>query len=314
MGLAINDLENDMDLEFNFKATIYKSMFTYEFITMQTLNDIVKTKRVSLTPANALASNHNHRKININELVYDIDCHEDSISHEVWQKISDNLVQADISHSVWDTSRSYHIHVLFEDLFMFPYEVRNDIRKFLLQKYSKPYNHWIDMQLALESHMIRAFGSVHELTGKPKTLIYVYPDINSHLNRITAINLNDFWERYKALNSGINVKNLGCNKVEGVLEQTYETLKLQKFLDFCCRTTMHKQGMLKHMKLFKNIAIACFILGFNEERKRIFKEVIGNCRGHKVSELEGWYKWCCSRNRRLKVSWKEVQIYYGNNI
>jgi len=38
--------------------------------------------------AQAHLKGYNHRKIGINEVIWDIDCHEPALSNQIWQRIS----------------------------------------------------------------------------------------------------------------------------------------------------------------------------------------------------------------------------------
>ena len=130
-------------------------------------------KRIDVTPQQ-LDMPHNHRRIFINEVVFDVDTHIRVISDKIHDFISSNLIKDNISHQVWDTSRSPHIHSFFKDMNLYSQEVRRDIRLLILKHYSGKYFNWIDKSKASENNMIRDFGGMHEITGKPKTLIYEY--------------------------------------------------------------------------------------------------------------------------------------------
>ena len=132
------------------------------------------SKRVSCTMQELETIHHNHRKIGVCEVVFDIDCHIPVIYNGVWDRISTRLQKDNIAHQCWFTSRSPHIHVFFKDLNLFPKEVRRVIRLFILKHYSQEDFKWIDKGKCSEEVMIRDFNSIHEVTGKRKELIYEF--------------------------------------------------------------------------------------------------------------------------------------------
>lgn len=288
---------------------LYVEIHKYDNIMVQNFIGNNHTTRQSIGLEQALKTKHNHRKIAINEVVFDIDCHMEDLSRDIEQFISNSLIKDDISHSVWHTSRSYHIHAFFH-LAEYDQDTRKALRKFLLKHYSKQYNIWLDMSKSSENVMIRDFNGLHEQTGKPKTLIYHGCMNKPILNPIKAPILNDFWQGYKSPNLNPIVK------ISPTASGLNPNLKdsLTQFITQAQTKVFSKSGMQKNNLYFKNIAIAAFLLGIPQtEATEIFKKVCANCKPHKIDNLENWLKWCKQQKHQLKVNWKEVELFYGNS-
>ena len=154
----------------------YDELLKLEFIWLQKYQNGFHTKRLKCESIQEITQAHlkgyNHRKLGINEVVWDIDCHEPTISYQIWQRISTNLDKDNIYHSVWNTSRTYHIHALFDGLQKYCQEDRKIIKFLILKEYAKSDMVWCDKNMANEKYCIRDFFSVHELTGKTKSLVW----------------------------------------------------------------------------------------------------------------------------------------------
>jgi len=152
----------------------YSQILKLEPIWLQKYSNGFHTKRLKCEDIQDITQAHikgyNHRKIGINEVVWDIDCNEPTISYQIWQRISTNLDKDNINHSVWNTSRTYHIHALFEGLQKYCQDDRKQIKLLILKEYAKEDMVWCDKSRVNENHCIRDFNSIHEVTGKPKVL------------------------------------------------------------------------------------------------------------------------------------------------
>ena len=252
---------------------------------------------------------HNHIKIPINSVIFDIDCHLRVISDKIHDFISSNLIKDNISHQVWDTSRSPHIHCFFNGLNLYPKEVRRDIRLLILKYYSQDYFKWIDKSKASEDVMIRDFNSIHEITGKPKTLIYeyVYPH-NNQESPLNALNSTILEQLRVLYHQHRKVPDISQNSGSNAVLSLYQKKELMDFVDFCLNNTLIQDG--KKMYLSKNIAIACLLLSYSyNERIRIYHRVNQNSRSIILSNLIGWDKYFGKRDN-IKVNWGEVKLWF----
>ena len=247
----------------------------------------------------------------MNCVIWDIDCNEPTISHQIWQRISTNLDKDSINHSVWFTSRTYHIHALFEGMQKYCQDDRKLIKLLILKEYAKDDMVWCDKNMANEKMNIRDFFSVHEMTGKTKDLVWMSKDLaitnKSVLNPLKASILEDFSLKVKNHPEPPKSLTMGLN---GALEpKLAEALTL--FLEFAQKTPFLKSGMGKNNLYFKNIAIAVYRLGIVEkEAKQIFKNVAVQCKPHKAENMANWLIWCKKQSHTLDVNWREIKLFY----
>ena len=129
----------------------YLEILKLEPVWLQKSSNGYHTKRLKCEDIQEVMQAHskgyNHRKIGIPEVVWDIDCHESAISHLIWQRISTNLDVDGIRHSVWNTSRSFHIHALFNGLEKYCQEDRKQIKLLILKEYAKTDMEHIDKNM-----------------------------------------------------------------------------------------------------------------------------------------------------------------------
>lgn len=274
-------------------------------------------KRIDVNPQDIIIGTHkfNHRRIFINEVCFDVDCHVRILSDKIHDFISSNLIKDNISHQVWDTSRSPHIHCFFKDMNLYSQEIRRDIRLLILKHYSDKYFNWIDKSKASENNMIRDFGGLHEITGKPKTLIYEFkgvaePSYNG-LKPQSPYMENDIkqeiLEQLRVLYSQHKLPEIAHN------EYTDSDKKaMQEFISYCCENQHTHDG--RKRILLKNIAIACLLLDLDTNaRHRIYYKITQNCRGCHVNKLIGWDVWA-QKQRDLHINWKEIMPFYKKGI
>jgi len=289
---------------------IYKEALKYEPIYLQKYSNGFHTKRLKCETIQeikeAYLREYNHRKIFINCVVWDIDCHLRVLSQRIWQDISFNLRKENISHSVWDTSRSFHIHALFGGLESYCKEDRKKIKLLLLEHYAKQHFIWCDKNMANENMNIRDFNSVHELTGKRKELIFEFKD-KQFVNPISPDILSLFRQRHKNFDNNLVVGCGACNGLSEALQQSYKA-----FLVFAQTTPFIRQGMGKNNLYFKNIAIAVYRLKIAEkEAMQIFKNVAMRCQPHKAENMANWLKWVKQQKHEVRVNWGEIRGFYG---
>ena len=295
---------------------IYEELLKHEPIWLQRNQNGCHTKRIKCNTLLEIQLNHaqgfNHRKIGINEVVWDIDCNHSTLAHTIQDKISANLLEDKVSHIVL-FGRSYHIHAFF-DLGKYPTEERRNIKILMLKYYAQDFYQWCDKNGANENMMIRDFIGKHEVTGIEPKITYQFirvptlKDGNIHksfLSPIRASILKDLDHRYKTPNPTKIVNPRALQGVLGANQQAYET-----FLAHVQTTEFKQTGMQKNNIYFKNIAIAVFRLGFNkEDTDMVFKNVARNCKPHKAHNLHTWLAWCKKQKHELEVSWNEIKRF-----
>lgn len=289
---------------------IYKELFRYDDLYVQSNLNGYYEQRVKCNPENIFSIEHNHRKIGIPEVVFDIDCHVRELSHQIKNSISSNLIQDNISHTIWDTSRSPHIHCYFEGLNLYPKDVRNTLKKIILRHYSKGYERWIDFLKSSENHMIRDFNCKHEVTGKNKTMKECfYNSGKTLLNPVQGYIIEELMQT-------LNIKKEWQNKVR-INQEGKEQLVL--WLEFCLSHRFDKLNSGRSTIYYKNVAITLLLLSYNEvEVKEISKKISRNCLGTKEDEIYKWWKWFSTRqNTEFNVNFHEIEKFlksYGQNL
>jgi len=290
---------------------IYKEALKYEPIYLQKYSNGFHTKRLRCETIQEIQEAHlrgyNHRKIFMNCLIWDIDCHLRVLSQRIWQDVSFNLRKEDISHFVWDTSRSFHIHALFRGLERYCKDDRKKIKLLLLAHYAKQHFMWCDKNMVNENMNIRDFYGLHEITGKKKEIIFEFKD-KWLVNPINPDILGLFRQEYKSLNS-VLIVNCGASVgLPEALQQSYKS-----FLEFAQITPFLRQGMQKNNLYFKNIAIAVYRLQIAEkEARQIFKNVAMQCKPHKSENMTNWLKWVKQQKHEVRVNWGEIRGFYND--
>ena len=265
---------------------MHKSILPYEEIITQSNLKGYYEKRHKLN-----SEAYNHRKIAVNEVVIDIDVHNRKISNEVVNVICSRLIADNLSYTLWDTSRSPHIHLFFKGMQKYPKEIRKQIRREFLNHYCKGYEHYIDFGKCSEDVMIREFNGLHEKTGKHKVCIEQF---KSDLNIIPAFIVN------KAMNKPTYERKAFNVPIKS---------ELTAFVGYCMANRFDKKGG-RNMILFKNFAIAIYLLGIaSGEALPYFKQLAGNCKGKREFSLIGWYKWA-ERKKEVSIGWKELSPFY----
>jgi hypothetical protein len=280
---------------------IYEEIYNYEPLVVQRSIPYYQP-RVQTTPNLIHTIEHQHRKIGLIEVVFDIDTHNRVLSNSIWDKISSGLQQDGISHSCWDTSRSPHIHCYFSGFHVYPFEVRTLMKKMIIQKYSEPYfeRGFVDKSKASEHVMIRDFNAVHELTGRRKICIYNYGDwiVNDVPKSIV--------ERIHQVLGSQPASTLRDLPITDEFKR-----RLADFVDYCLASRFDTNGG-RDLYLFKNFVIACLKLQMpDQQRTESYKRLSQNCQGYSLSGssvLRGWERWALKRDR-LYFSWKEVDSF-----
>ena len=233
---------------------------------------------------------HKYRLIQPNEVVFDIDTHFYNLAWKIQDYISANLCNVKINHSVWFTSRSFHIHCFFDELIHYPYEIRLQTRRKIIREYAKKYLVFCDLTRCSENVMIRDFNSEHEITNKKKEIIY---ETNFKKDNKIPKNIID------------NIK-YETRLISDVV--SFEDKKIDNdFLNYCLNNRFDDGK--RNTVLFKNLSIMLNNASMNEkEREKIYKKVVSNCNGKNITELVGWDRWYCKSSKRFNII--EVKKYF----
>lgn len=244
----------------------------------------------------------NHRKIRVNDVIWDIDVPNKENNKKIAYAISTNLLVGNIAHSIWDTSRSYHIHSQF-NLSIYPLDVRKALRMAIMRHYALEYWHFIDKSKASENVMIRMENGIHENTGQRNTLKFIEGDENT-INPIPE-------EILRGVSLRLSMDLMP--KIEPVAVTGAILEEYAAFVNYCQKSRFDQDGG-RSMKLFKNIAIACFRIGLDEVKVKALSEQVGrNCKGKKQDEVLNWWRWCKKQKHNLRVNWGEVEVWYGKS-
>lgn len=218
----------------------------------------------------------NHRKVHLTEVVFDIDVEEMKEGQKIMNHISKMMESEMIGHTVWDTSRSFHIHSFFPEFKLYSEEIRKMIRKQILIRYSGDYRETIDFQKISEQVMIRLENGKHEITGLQKMCVYEYG--NQELNKIPEIILNEVRNKLALLRK---MDKPTPEKIEN------EWINADPLVRFCIDNEVPRGG--RNQILFKNLAIGMYLSGLNKPDALKYAElIIKNCPGKKFPAFKGW--------------------------
>ena len=118
------------------------------------------------------------------------------------------------------------------------------------------------------------------------------------LNPIPAHILKELQKYYQDQAQQEKVPKIASNAVTEALQK-----QLLVFIDYCLNNEINEDGRERY--LFKNITIACILLGYDEQqRTRIYHRITKNCKGRKITELISWDMFM---QRQLKEG-KELQF------
>ena len=241
----------------------------------------VYSRRMTIEAACSLGLVPNHRQIEKDEVVYDIDCEDRALAHKIMDKISARLCAEEIGHRIYDTTnRGYHIHIRFPHMKDFNQPIRTKIRTQLRLHYCEGFINFIDKQKDSDRNMIRLELSNHETTGKPKMVIY---ETKQSINNQLPLFIKEYLGEWKP-------------------EPKYETVKIDnewvnkdQLLQYCLSNKI-PEGR-RNVVLFKNLAIGMLQAGLTQiEMSQLAKRIVANCEGKKVKEILGWVDYFKKKN------------------
>ena len=131
------------------------------------------------------------------------------------------------------------------------------------------------------------------------------------LNPIPTPILNELRNYYANLNQLEKVPRIEPNKPTEAFQK-----ELLNFVDYVLNNQINEDGRERY--LFKNVVIACILLGYDEQqRTRIYHKITQNCRGRKITELIGWDIFMQRQQKQgkeLRFSHKEIERYISKPI
>lgn len=223
---------------------------------------------------------HRFRKIGVNEVVWDIDHVSKELSHKICDFISSKLCKDKISHGIFQTPRTHHIHSFFDEMVTYPKDFRRKLREEIVKHYSGEYYFFMDSGLFSENKTIRDFNAPHEKVNGCKSLIYVAE--YSSPNKIPI-------EILKKVKSKFNKKDDYKTTNINIYNKDYKEI-LDKILN---HEGIFPIGSRNNI-LLKNI-VAMVINIPEPERLKIYKKVLEKCPDMKISEFFQWEKWFVKR-------------------
>lgn len=237
-----------------------------------------------------------NRKVFDDEIVFDIDVKDGFERQLVEGIIANNLSLDKYSYSVWDTSRSTHIHLRIKELRLYPKEARNVIRRLFIKKYAE--KHYSKVDHRSEDCMIKDFNTIHNITKLKKRKVY---EEKFETENIVPIDIKSELSSYYRL----------CDNVMPLIRKNYD-LNNDLMLNYVLSNKIDRDG-LRNAVLFKNIAIMLVNSSLdNEQIKTMCRRIADNCKGKKWHELYGWVKWCNRKileGHNVKVNFRELNKF-----
>jgi len=220
---------------------------------------------------------HKFRKIGVNEVVWDIDHISKELSHQICDFTSSKLCNDKISHRIFATPRTNHIHAFFDEMIFYPKEFRKKIREEIVKHYSEEYYYFMDTQVFSENKTIRDFNAQHEKVDGIKHMIYeaLFNKPNKILHEIISKSKNKFTKK---------------EYTEPKITQKFNTNDLNEILNY---KGIFKKGN-RNAILFKNIVAMVIKLPENE-RNEIYNNILKKCPDMKINEFYGWEKYFTDR-------------------
>ena len=113
---------------------------------------------------------YNHRSILFNEIVIEFDHDDLKINKRLAEKVADRLSKDKITYMIWHSgNKSYHLHTLVNTKKVSNLRL---LKKKFIQHYTEGLPFKPDLQVAADSHLIRAEFGIHEKTNMIKTKVY----------------------------------------------------------------------------------------------------------------------------------------------
>jgi len=232
---------------------------------------IIHSKRMSYSRAKLLQVNINHRRIEKNEIVFDVDAKSLSDSHYIMDKISARLCVDEYSHKVYLTgNKGHHIHLVIPELSDYRLSKRKMARRMFLNYYADEFTDSIDFHKVSDKVMIRMENSKHEATGKYKRCTY---EAN--------------YDKENELPEWIK------NVVEGIeepkrVEYDVNWMAGNRVLNWCMNNKIPEGN--RNIWLMKNVAVLIMKLNLQDRAKCMVDKIHKNM-GEKRNDIHGWIKY-----------------------
>jgi len=232
---------------------------------------IIHSKRMSYSKARLLQVNINHRRIERNEIVFDIDTESTEESYYVMDKISSRLCMDEYSHRVYLTgNKGHHIHVIIPELGDYRLSKRKMARRMFINYYADEYTDSIDFHKVSDKVMIRMENSKHEVTGRKKVCTY---EAN--------------YDKENELPEWIK------NVLDGVKEPTRVEYDVNwviggKVLNWCMNNKIPDGN--RNIWLMKNVAVLIMKLNLRDKAKYMIDKIHRNIGGNR-KDIHGWIKY-----------------------
>jgi predicted transcriptional regulator len=185
-------------------------------------------------------------------------------------QIKDKLKAKAWDYEIWDTgSRGFHISVKFRNLAQLDLELRDRIRKYIINEFET------DDKMAKESQWMACPWSIHFKTGNYKLLVEDF--IANNDNRISD-EIIDYCKK--------DIENRKKSLIMSD-EEFKDFYKTDPYLKYALTTKIVDGG--RNDILFKNLAIGLVRSGLGEEDIiKIANKVVENCPGKSIGEFFGW--------------------------
>jgi len=198
-----------------------------------------------------------------NEIILDVENKYD------FDGIKEKLKEKGWNYEVWDTgSRGLHIVLKFENLAYEDEEVRNRIRKYVIDEFKT------DPKLAKENQWVALEYATHFKTGKEKLMIEKVGDGNNFLSE----DIIKYCRKEVEMSKDINL----------VQDEDFSKyLDEDPYLKYVLQNKIGNGG--RNDMLFKNLAIGLVKCGLSrDDIRKIAVHIVKNCPGKHVAEFMGW--------------------------
>jgi len=199
-----------------------------------------------------------------NEVILDI---EEKYRYE---EVERKLKAKNWSYTVWDTgSRGYHISIYFTNLAEHDVELRNRIRKYIINYFQT------DEKLAKENQWLALEHTPHMKTGKIKSMI----------DKVNVIEPNTIdKDTVEYCKKDLELKEQRKIENKKILKDYH---KNDPYLNYVLNNTIEAGD--RNNVLFKNLAIGLVQAGLTREEIINYAEkIVQNCPGKTMGEFMGW--------------------------
>jgi len=180
----------------------------------------------------------------------------------------EKIQEKDWGYEIWDTgSRGYHIYLEFDNIEILDLDVRQMIRKFIINFFNA------DLALSKDAQFIACPHGRHFKTGKIKHLLESNYKMNSMSNDIIQLAKEE--------------TTIGQTVKTDITDDRFKNYLNDSFLNYVLGRQLESGE--RNDVVFKNIAIGLVRCGLTKEDiVKVAKRVVNNCPGKSLSEFMGW--------------------------